>query len=63
VATPAVGVMDMLRYHKFTIGWSWVADFGSSDKEDEFKAIYKYSPLHTSKKTLIILLRYHYCRS
>ena len=46
VALPAVGVMDMLRYQKFTIGWGWAVEYGRSENEKDFEYLYKYSPLH-----------------
>ncbi len=49
VALPAVGVMDMLRYQKFTIGWNWAPEYGTSDVEAQFKNLYQFSPLHTLK--------------
>lgn len=45
-ACPAVGVFDMLRYHRFTIGRAWMPEYGSADRPDEFRVLYAYSPLH-----------------
>jgi prolyl oligopeptidase len=49
VALPTVGVLDMLRYHKFTVGWGWAVEYGSADDEKMFPHLYKYSPLHNIK--------------
>ena len=50
VAIPQVGVMDMLRYQNFTIGWNWIAEYGSSAKPEHFNFLYKYSPIHNIKE-------------
>jgi prolyl oligopeptidase len=49
-ALPAVGVMDMLRFHRFTIGWAWVTEYGSADSTRQFPFIYRYSPLHNIRR-------------
>lgn len=49
VAIPQVGVLDMLRYHKFTVGWGWAVEYGSSDKKTDFDYLIRYSPLHNLK--------------
>jgi prolyl oligopeptidase len=50
VVVEQAGVMDMLRFQKFTIGWNWIADYGSADKEDEFKVLRAYSPIHNVRE-------------
>ena len=50
VALPAVGVMDMLRYHKFTVGWGWAVEYGNPDSASHFPYLYKYSPYHNLKE-------------
>jgi prolyl oligopeptidase len=50
VALPAVGVMDMLRFHRFTLGWGWKSDYGSSETKEGFDVLWRYSPLHNLRK-------------
>lgn len=50
VAIPQVGVLDMLRYHRFTVGWGWAVEYGTSDNKDQFEYLFKYSPLHNVRE-------------
>jgi len=52
VVIQQAGVMDMLRYHKFTIGWNWIAEYGSSDSAADFKNLYAYSPIHNIQENV-----------
>ncbi len=52
VALPGVGVLDMLRYHKFTVGWGWAVEYGSSDEREHFENLIQYSPLHNIKDSM-----------
>lgn len=53
VCLPAVGVMDMLRYHRFTVGWGWAVEYGTSECEEQFGWLYAYSPLHNIQKGVL----------
>src|SRR5690606_31566783 len=50
VAIPQVGVLDMMRYHKFSVGWGWAVEYGSSEQQDQFDYLLPYSPLHNVKE-------------